>query len=142
MPEIDFPNIEDHEEYPILPDGTYLCCLTKIDDTRKTNNGNEMWGLTFTVLEDGEYIGQKIFDNMPFSQAALKRVKLICSALGLPTDKAMDIKPDSILEKKVFIDTTIEIFEHNGKMRKKNVIPFAGYHRVKSNGMEEEDVPF
>jgi len=79
MPVINFSKVDDVQDYSPLPEGKYLCELSEVEET-STQYGDEMWKLKFEVV-DGEHIGRYIFDNMVFSEAALKRVKLICSRL-------------------------------------------------------------
>ena len=76
MPKIDFSNVDDVQDFSPLPDGKYLCQLSGIEEAT-TQNGDEMWKLRFEVVQE-DHIGRLIFDNMVFSEAALKRVKLIC----------------------------------------------------------------
>ncbi|MDI6794806.1 MAG: DUF669 domain-containing protein [bacterium] len=81
MPKVDFSTIDDVQDFSPIPDGQYLSRLSEIEETT-TQYGDELWKLRFEVIE-GEYAGRYIFDNMVFSKAALKRVKLICSRLGI-----------------------------------------------------------
>ena len=80
MPDIDFTQIDDVQDFTPLPDGTYQCRVAEVEETA-TQHGDEMWKLRFEVVK-GEHSGRHVFDNMVFSAAAHPRVKLICSSLG------------------------------------------------------------
>ena len=69
-----------------------------------------MWKLRFEVL-DGEYRGRYIFDNMVFSDAALKRVKLICSRLGLDVSGEVELTPEVIMGRKCWVTVETEEYE-------------------------------
>ena len=149
MPKIDFSNIDDVQDFTPLPDGEYLCRLAEIEEA-STYNGDEMWKLKFEVI-NGEYTGRYIFDNMVFSEAALKRVKLICSRLGIDVSGEVDLTPSMLEGATCFITTEIEEYEDNeGKIKPRNVVPFAGYERADAvssesagdSGLSEEKLPF
>ena len=151
MPRIDFDTIDDAEDYSPLPDGQYLCVLDDIEE-KNTQYGDELWSLKFAVQE-GEYEGRKIFDNMVFSEKALKRAKLICSRLGLDVSGEVDLTPDLLKGRAALVTVeTDESVNDEGKSKRRNVVPFAGYERVESGASapvatggedaSEESLPF
>ena len=86
MPKIDFNNVDDVQGFAPLPDGKYLCRVAEVEEAT-TQYGDEMWKLRL-VVDSGPHRGRYIFDNLVFSAAAMKRVKLICSRLGLDVIQA------------------------------------------------------
>lgn len=80
----------------------------------------------------------------------MKRVKLICSRLGLDVSGELDVQPVNILDAQVYITVEQGEYEANdGTVKKKNVVPFAGYRAIESStGGEqkkedgEDDLPF
>lgn len=147
MPKVNFANVDDVDDYSPIPDGDYLCRLTEIE-LDSTRSGDEMWKLRFAV-EEGEYAGRLIFDNLVFSAAAMKRVKLICSRLGIDTDGELDLVPDLIRGRRCVITVhTEEYVDAHEQTRRRNVVPFAGYASelvVMAADAEEnndDDLPF
>ena len=146
MPKIDFSKVDDVQDFSPLPDGKYLCRLSEIEES-STQYGDEMWKLRFEVIQ-GEHIGRFIFDNMVFSEAALKRVKLICSRLGLDVSGEIDLTPSLLEGRKCYVSVLTEEYEDNeGNIKKRNIVPFAGYERATDTGDfpdddSEEDLPF
>jgi hypothetical protein len=150
MPRIDFSTVEDAQDFSPLPDGKYLCRLAEVEEAG-TQYGDEMWKLRFVVAE-GPHKGRRIFDNMVFSEAALKRVKLICSRLGLDVSGELDLTPEAIKDRTCYVTVeTDEYEEDEGKMKRRNIVPFAGYERADKAAMEsaapgtddsEDDLPF
>lgn len=129
MPKIDFNTIEDAEDFSPLPEGKYACRVAEVEEAR-TKGGDEMWKLRLEVVE-GAHAGRIIFDNLVFSAAAMKRVKLICSRLGLDVSGEVDLTPDMIKGRPCRITVETEEYEdHEGRRRKRNVVPFAGYERA------------
>lgn len=142
MPKIDFTKVEDAQDFMPLPDGKYLCELKEIEESL-TQRGDDLWKLRFEVIE-GEYMGRYIFDNLVFSEAALKRAKLICARLGIDVSKEVDVEPELLLHKKCYINVLTEGYEDNdGNVKKRNVVPFAGYEKVEADKVTEdnEDIP-
>lgn len=151
MPKIDFATVDDVQDFSPLPDSEYLCRLAEIEEST-TQNGDELWKLKFEVIE-GEYAGRYIFDNMVFSEAALKRAKLICSRLGVDVSGEVDLTPSMVEGRTCLISTEIEEYEDNeGKTKRRNTVPFAGYDRAAAAGpaptpesgsdLSEERLPF
>jgi len=147
MPKIDFTKIEDAQDFSPIPDGKYLCKLIEIEES-ETQNGDEMWKLRFEVAQ-GDHAGRLIFDNLVFSEAAMKRVKLICSRLGVDTSGEIELTPEMLKNRECLISVLTEEYEDSeGNPKKRNVVPFAGYERVKAaetekqGGESEERLPF
>ena len=138
MPKIDFSKVEDVQDYTPLADGKYLCKLSEIEES-ETQYGDELWKLKFEVVE-GEHTGRYIFDNMVFSSAAMKRAKFICSRLGLDVSGEMEIKPSMLEGRKCYVSVITEEYEDSeGKTKKRNVIPFAGYERADGEAVKKDD---
>lgn len=140
MPKIDFQSIEDVDDFSPLEPGRYLCRLAEVKE-EKTQFGDEMWKLRWVVTE-GPYQRRHIFDNMVFSEAALKRVKLICSSLGLDMSSEVDLTPDLIKDKACYVSVDIDEYEDSeGKAKFTNIVPFAGYEPA-SEEEDDESIPF
>ncbi len=143
MPTVDFNNIDDVDDFTPLPEGQYPGRLDRIEEAQ-TKHGDEMWKLRF-VVESGEYMGRYIFDNMVFSEAALKRVKLICSRMGLDVSGETELTPESLKGRSCLITVGIEDYgDDEGKIKTRNVVPFAGYDSLEADDedADEENVPF
>lgn len=141
--------IECGDGYAPMSPGIYPCQLINIDE-KLTQFGDELWNLKWVVLE-GEYKGRYIFDNLVFSKAALKRVKLVCARLGIHLRGEVELTKDMLLGKKVFVEINIEEYQDKkGIIREKNSVPFDGYQSVhvektkpaESAEDENEDLPF
>ena len=129
MPKIDFNTIEDAKDFSPLPEGKYSCKLAEIEEA-STKNGDEMWKLRLEVVE-GAHAGRYVFDNLVFSAAAMKRVKLICSRLGIDVSGEVNLTPAMLKGRPCRVTVATEEYEDNeGRRRKRNVVPFAGYDRV------------
>ena len=129
MPKIDFGHVDDVQDFSPLPAGKYLCRLSGIEEA-STQHGDEMWKLRFEVIK-GPSAGRLVFDNLVFSEAALKRAKLICSRLGLDVSKELDLTPELIKGRVALLTVDIEPYEDaEGRTKQRNTVPFAGYERA------------
>ena len=151
MPRIDFKQVDDVQDFAPLPAGTYLCRVVDVEKAT-TQYGDEMWKLRW-VVEAGPQRGRYIFDNMVFSNAAMKRVKLICSRLGLDVSGTLELTPALIKGRTCHVTAETEEFEdHEGMTKRRNVVPFAGYESAEgaaspndgatSNAKDDDDLPF
>ena len=137
MPKIDFAKVDDVHDFKPLPEGKYLCRLDNVEEA-STKNGDEMWKLRFEVTS-GENKGRYIFDNLVFTNAAMKRVKLVCSRLGLDVGGELDLKPEMLMERTAVVEVTTEDYEdEHGNTKERNVVPFAGYYRMEDLKKDEE----
>ena len=129
MPQIDFDEVEDVKGFKPLPAGTYTCRLEEVEES-STQWGDEMWKLKFVVTE-GQYEGRWIFDNLVFSARAMKRVKFICSRLGLAVAGAMNLTPEMLQGRSCAVQVDIEDYtDGEGRAKQRNVVPFAGYEAL------------
>lgn len=126
MPRINFDRIADIEDYSPIEPGTYPCRLDEVEEAT-TQFGDDLWKLRWVITE-GPNQGRILFDNMVFSEAALKRVKHICAGLGLDPAGEIDLTPDRLRGRSCLVTVDIEEYEDNeGRMKTHNVVPFAGY---------------
>jgi hypothetical protein len=140
MPRIDFNNVGDVQDFSPLPDGKYLCRVADVEEAA-TQYGDEMWKLRFAV-DSGPHRGRYIFDNMVFSDAALKRVKHICSRLGLDTSGELDLTPELIKGRSCYVTVNSEEYEdQEGNKKVRNVVPFAGYETAGSTTEDADEEP-
>ena len=138
MPKVNFPKVPDVQDFSPLPEGKYLCKIIEIDETT-TRNDDEMWKLHFKVIK-GESRGRHLIDNLVFSEAAMKRVKLICSRLGLDTTQEIDVTPDLLLDRKCYIEVEIQDYVNDkGEDRKRNKVAFAGYELYEDADVDQEE---
>ena len=142
MPKINFERIEDIEEFSPIEPGTYHCRLDEVEEAT-TQFGDELWKLRWVITE-GPNQGRILFDNMVFSQAALKRVKHIYGSLGLDTAGEVDLTPDRIKGRSCRVTVDIEEYEdQEGRMKTRNVVPFAGYEPVDvDTDADTDETPF
>lgn len=145
MPKIDFATVDDVHDFKPLPEGKYPCRVDNVEEA-STKNGDEMWKLRFEVTS-GESKGRYIFDNLVFSPAAMKRVKLFCSRLGLDVSGELDLKPEMLSNKTVVLALGVKDYEDDqGSTKQRNVVPFDGYHRMEDLEKGEEagknELPF
>jgi hypothetical protein len=147
MPKINFDEIEDVQDFSPIPGGRYLCRLVEVEES-KTQYDDEMWNVRFEVIE-GEHKGRAVFDRMIFSQAAIKRVKLICSRLGLDVSGPMNLTPEMVKGKTCHLTVQVEEYLDEGQNpKKRNVVPFAGYEKAdkaapaQAPGADSEEEPF
>lgn len=130
MKSINWDEVEDN----ILPEGWYTVQIIKVEEKR-TCTGDDMLNVRYEITK-GPYKGRLIFDNIVFSEAALKRAKLILTRLGIELRNNMDITTDMLLGRHVEINIVIEEFD--GIIR--NRVPFAGYRKIQTES--ELEMPF
>ncbi len=126
MPNIDWDDVPDAGD--MVPEGAYTCRLADVEET-ESKAGNEMWNLRWEVTA-GEHQGAVIFDRLVFSGGALKRVKLLCSRLGMDVSGKVNLLPEHILGLSVIVHVEVESYEYEGREGTRNAVPFAGYEAI------------
>lgn len=133
MPRLDFASIEDMNDYELIPPGTYVCEVVKVEK-HVTRAGDEMWRITLRVIS-GNHEGGVVFDNLVFSIRAAKRVKHFCSALGIDVGSELDLLPDMIRHRRCIVRVVIEEYQDkDGLTMRRNKVPFAGYSPIQDIG--------
>lgn len=147
MPKIDFSKYDDVDDYSPLPEGSYVCAVSSIEEAY-TKAGDEMWKLQLDVIE-GEFEGRRIFDNLVFSEKAMKRVKLVVSRLGIDVSGEIDLTPEMLQGRVALVSVVVEEYENAaGETKKRNSVLFAGYERAGDDAAaegyqgDEDDCPF
>lgn len=129
MPRIDFSTVEDAKGFDPVPEGTYLCRVDSIKES-VTRGGDEMWALRLAIV-DGPHKDRCVFDNLPFSPKGLKRVKLLCGALGLDTTGEIELTPNLLIGRTCRVEVNLEEYvDEKGQTKETNTVPFAGYSPV------------
>lgn len=121
MPNINFSDVPDAEDYPLLPDGTYPF---RVNNVEVINGGTsqERWTLKLIITE-GDAKGALLRDSLFWSQKALPRIKLFCSRVGISTEGAVNLHPKDLLDREGYVIVTTEVWDE----KEVNRVPFAGY---------------
>ena len=126
MPKIDFSDVGDVADFTPIPDGEYTCVLVDIEEDM-TSKGFDMWKLRWRV-EDGDYAGRLLFDNMVFSPKAMPRVKLVCDCCGVDVDGEVNLEPSMLLDKRAGVATYQDEYpDDKGQQKVRNNIRYDGY---------------
>jgi hypothetical protein len=120
--------VPDSEDFSPLAAGRYAAKITEVDDTRRSSRDDPIWSLKHEVTA-GERAGRWLYDNLVFSEKGMKRAKLVLLRLGIPLVDDKPLKAASLVGAESVIDVIVEDYEaRDGSMKKRNVIPYAGYH--------------
>ncbi len=118
-------------DYVTVPAGTYLCKITDVNPGT-TKNGDVRWGIRLVVAE-GEFTGrQAAWDGLVFSPRGMARVRSILGALGLPNTGSIDLEPEHLQDRPVFVEVRPSEYRHpdTGELIRRNDVPYSGYRRV------------
>jgi len=145
MPRIDFSAVEDAKDFTPLPEGEYLCRVDNVEESL-TGAGAEMWKLRLAVVS-GEHKGRYVFDNLVFSEKALKRAKFVLRCLGIDVSGEIDVTREMIVGKQANVRVDLEEYaDDEGREKKRNRVPFAGYEKpdddAEPSGGDRAKLPF
>ena len=115
---IDFSQVSDEETvFELLNEGKHLLKVVSCESTQ-SSKGNEMWKIVF---EDKE--GNKVWDNIVYTDKTLNRIKKYFSNLGLDVSGSANYTPDDILGLYMNAEIKIEDYvDKNGNKKQKNTI--------------------
>jgi hypothetical protein len=138
MTRIDFSKVQDAQDFSPLPKGRYLCRIAEIEESM-TMARDDMWKVKFEVQDD-EFKRRYLYDNLVFNEIGLRRIKLLCSKLGLDMSGEIDLEPTMLLDKECVVEIDVEQYEDNfGKPKARNKVLFAGYHEALDASIDEEE---
>lgn len=142
---IDFSQVSDEETvFELLNEGKHLLKVVSCESTQ-SSKGNEMWKIVF---EDKE--GNKVWDNIVYTDKTLNRVKKYFSNLGLDVTGSADYTPDDIIGLYMNAEIKIEDYvDKNGNKKQKNTIDLwqsekyvSGKKQAPKKVEEDTEIPF
>lgn len=119
MPRVNIPKDD------LIPEGWYRATIEDIQEKTTRIGGDEMWALRLRITE-GEYADRIVKDNLVFSAAAHKRLRIFAKAMGLPSSGTVEFEKHDIQDREVQIEVASE--EYNGETQSK--VTFRGYKAV------------
>jgi hypothetical protein len=123
---INFAEVQNASEYEPVPDGSYVVEIEDVEETA-TKNGDDMFRLKHRVIE-GDQKGRCVFDNVPLTQAAWPRLKLILESVGVEVSGEVDVVPSLLVGRRCRVEVrTTSFVDKKGKEAKRNEVPFRGY---------------
>ncbi len=138
MVRVDLGSIESPQDRQPVPAGTYYCELEAIEE-RRTKSGDDLWSLRW-IIQTGPYEGRALWDSVAFSEAALPKVKILCTALGVGEGGEVELRPDVLIGRRCYVRVYIETQTYGGGPPR-NRVPFDGYATQSDNG-GGNDIPF
>jgi len=121
--ERNYDSIPEQEDMPLMPDGNYMFEISEVSDGY-SNNGDPMPNICLRCIEDGEYEGRKVWDNIvipePDSAAhkIIGRTKRFLHAIGEPYQG--DFQTDTENWQNKTVEVRVGTDEYKG--RKKNIV--------------------
>ena len=121
--ERNYDDIPEQEDVPLMPNGDYMFEISEVADGY-SNGGDPMPNICLRCIEDGEYEGRKVWDNIVIPEpdsAACKiigRTKRFLHAIGEPYQGDFDVDTEDWLNKTV--EVRVGTDEYKGK--KKNIV--------------------
>jgi hypothetical protein len=101
--ELEQPIEEMKSDFPVIPGGTYLGELVKVELVNAKSSGKPMLKTQWKII-DGEYAGRIVFDNVPLHVSF--RVKQYAEAAGIQS--GTQINTDDLQGAQAILDVTQE----------------------------------
>lgn len=128
MPRVKWSDVKDPA--PIKP-GWYTVVVQKAQDTT-TQKGDEMTKLTYEIIDEGDFKGEKIFDNFVYTEGALPAVKVGLEALGMALTDDMDFEAQDLVGRTMMVN--VKMGEYQGQARPEVI--FRGYKSTDTEAPE------
>lgn len=116
------PNDNPMGNFALIPEGEYHVVVKKVEETESINSGNPMVKVRLMILDEGEYLGKLIFDQIVFCESMKGRNKHVLKVLEQPYEEAkgeegFEIDPDEWIGKEARVAVIHE--EYQGKPKAK-----------------------
>ena len=106
MPKVKFQDVDETQQFKVIPEGDYVAEIVKVEET-KTKNDDDMWKVQFKVIE-GEHTGTSIFSYFVFNEGGYGNIKKLYKEIGgFDLAKAHNCVPSDIEGEKVVITVAI-----------------------------------
>jgi hypothetical protein len=87
-----------------IPEGAYHVRLLEVDASREGPAG-PYWSWTFEIVEPGDYVGRRLWNNTSLSPQAAFKMKETFDAFGVPYDTDTDDMCGSVVKAMVSVRT-------------------------------------
>nr|DAU58674.1 MAG TPA: Protein of unknown function (DUF669) [Caudoviricetes sp.] len=136
MPKVKFQDVDETQQFKVIPEGDYVAEIVKVEET-KTKNDDDMWKVQFKVIE-GEHTGTSIFSYFVFNEGGYGNIKKLYKEIGgFDLAKAHNCVPSDIEGEKVVITVAIgEYTNREGNKVKNNSIPYGGFKNIDDEGWD------
>ena len=130
MPRVNFKEVDEEQQFTIIPEGEYVAEIKKVEET-KTKKDDDMWKVQFQIL-DGDFKGNNVTSFFVFNDGGYGNIKKLYKEIGgFDLAKTHNCVPSDIEGEKLII--TVQISEYtnkNGEKVKNNSIPFGGFKSI------------
>lgn len=136
MPKVKFQDVDETQQFKVIPEGDYVAEIAKVEET-KTKNDDDMWKVQFKVIE-GEHTGTTINTFLVFNEGGYGNIKKLYKEIGgFDLAKAHNCVPSDIEGEKVIITVNIgEYTNREGVKVKNNTIPYGGFKNIDEEGWD------
>ncbi len=126
------PDLLKVRTFDPVPNAKYICEVENdlvIEDTKAPDNNNQVVSIILRILDDGEYKGRKIFDNLTIGDTPEARKKsdwkiaqfaVACGVCTKETLSEIDLEAFKGSTVEVLVGTKTSTYE--GETKKKNVV--------------------
>lgn len=130
MPRVNFKEVDEEQQFTIIPEGEYVAEIKKGEET-KTKKGDDMWKVQFQIL-DGDFKGKNVTSFFVFNDGGYGNIKKLYKAIGgFDLAKTHNCVPSDIEGEKVIITVAIsEYTNKDGQKVKSNSIPYGGFKSI------------
>ena len=130
MPKVQFQNVDDTQQFALIPEGDYVAEIVKVEET-KTKKEDDMWKVQFKII-DGEHKGSSVFTFFVFNEGGYGNIKKLYKSIGgFDMAKTHNCVPADIEGEKVIITVAIsEYTKSDGSKAKRNSIPYGGFKSI------------
>ena len=80
MPKVKFQDVDENQQFTVIPEGDYVAEIVKVEET-KTKNEDDMWKVQFKVIE-GDHKGTSIFTYLVFNEGGYGNIKKLYKEIG------------------------------------------------------------
>ena len=136
MPKVKFQDVDETQQFKVIPEGDYVAEIAKVEET-KTKNDDDMWKVQFKIIE-GEHTGSTINTFLVFNEGGYGYIKKLYKEIGgFDLAKAHNCVPSDIEGEKVIITVNIgEYTNREGVKVKNNTIPYGGFKNIDEEGWD------
>lgn len=129
MPRVKWSEVKEPAQ---VPPGWYTVVVSKARD-KQSSKGDEMTAITFEIIDEGDYKGEKVFHNIVYNEGALPNAKVCLEAMGVALSDDADFEASDLEGRTLKIQTRMG--EYMGQKR-----PECTFRGFKSTDAEAPEV--
>jgi hypothetical protein len=107
----------------LVPEGTYVARIDKVEERKGKDSGEPYWNLELTVVDPTDFEGRKVWDILMLNPQSMWKLRAVCVSAGISVEgRAGAFDSEELLQQEVQIKVIHEAYQGQARARVKQYV--------------------